>query len=168
MVFSPKYPETHSGGLERMSATAPIPLHAGRLADTRSVDRLSIISPTVLRGAVRLADFAIVTALGLMIADLYINETGVLGNARYITAAGMTGVALIAALELLGLYSLRVFSSFVGKAPAIILGWTIAFAGLVATIFFLKIGADISRVWLAAWYVTGAVGQKADASTSAR
>jgi Undecaprenyl-phosphate glucose phosphotransferase len=162
MVFSPKYPETHSGGPERMSATAPIPLHAGRLADTRSVDRLSIISPTVLRGAVRLADFAIVTALGLMIADLYINETGVLGNARYITAAGMTGVALIAALELLGLYSLRVFSSFVGKAPAIILGWTIAFAGLVATIFFLKIGADISRVWLAAWYITGAAALVAE------
>ena len=64
----------------------------------------------------------------------------------------MTGAALVATFELLGLYTLRVLSSFVKKMPAIVLGWTIAFAGLVAAIFFLKIGADVSRVWLATWY----------------
>ena len=157
MVFTLKAPAAEPSMRDRAAGVAaPIPLHGGRLADTRAADRLSAISPVVLRGVVRLADFLIVTGLGLVIANLYINETGVLGNTRYITAVGMTGIALIASLELLGLYSVRVFSSFVNKMPRIVLGWTMAFAALVASIFFLKIGADVSRVWLAAWYIAGA------------
>ncbi len=98
----------------------------------------------------------VVVILGLVIAHMYINETGVLENTRYISAVAMTGAVLIATYELLGLYTLRVLSSFVKKLPAIVLGWTIAFAALVAAIFFLKIGADVSRVWLATWFVAGA------------
>jgi CoA-binding domain len=134
----------------------PIPLHGARLADTRIADKSSVISPLVVRGLVRIADFVLVTLLGLVIAHMYINETGVLGNTRYISAVLLTGVALVATFELLGLYSLRVLSSFVKKMPAVVLGWTMAFAALVAAIFFLKIGSDVSRVWLAAWYVSGA------------
>jgi Undecaprenyl-phosphate glucose phosphotransferase len=157
MVFTLKAPSATSGSRNRTSSTeAPIPLHGGRLADTRRADRLSAISPTVLRGVVRLADFLIVTVLGLCIANMYIDETGVLSNTRYITSVVATGLTLVAALELLGLYSVPVFSSFVEKMPRLVLGWTIAFAALVATVFFLKIGADVSRVWLATWFVAGA------------
>ena len=158
MVFTLKAPQADNGRFDRAApAAAAIPLHGGRLADTRTVGTSSGISPVVLRGFVRLADFLIVTVLGLAIAHLYIDETGVLENPRYITSVLLTGIALVAAFELLGLYSIRVFSSFVKKMPGVVLGWTIAFVALVATIFFLKIGADVSRVWLAAWYVTGAV-----------
>ncbi|NOT71780.1 MAG: undecaprenyl-phosphate glucose phosphotransferase [Hyphomicrobium sp.] len=158
MVFSLKSPTSNATALNRgFGAAEPIPLHGARLADTRTADKSSVISPVVVRGLVRLTDFLLVTALGLFIAHMYINETGVLGNSRYITAAILTGAAAVATLELLGLYTLRVLSSFVEKMPAIVLGWTIAFAGLVATIFFLKIGADVSRFWLGAWYLAGAV-----------
>jgi Undecaprenyl-phosphate glucose phosphotransferase len=155
MVFTLKSLPEHAS--TRASGTAnPIPLHGARLADTRIADKSSVISPIVVRGMVRVADFVLVTTLGLVIAHMYINETGVLGNPRYITAVAMTGAALVASFELLGLYTLRVLSSFVKKMPAVALGWTIAFAGLVAAIFFLKIGADVSRFWLAAWYIAGA------------
>jgi Undecaprenyl-phosphate glucose phosphotransferase len=163
MVFTLKAPAATSSGRSRTAGVeAPIPLHGGRLADTRTADRLSAISPVVLRGAVRLSDFLIVTVLGLCIANMYIDETGVLSNTRYITSVLATGLVLVAALELLGLYSVRVFSSFVKKMPRLVLGWTIAFAALVATVFFLKIGADVSRVWLATWFVAGAFALAAE------
>ena len=158
MVFSLKIPPAQSGAFDRPNpAAASVALHGGRLADTRTTDKSNGISPVVLRGIARLADFAIVTALGLIIAHTYIDETGVLENPRYITAVLMTGLATVAAFELLGLYNIRVFSSFVGKMPAVVLGWTIAFATLLATVFFLKIGSDVSRVWFAVWFVAGAL-----------
>ncbi|MEQ1651913.1 MAG: undecaprenyl-phosphate glucose phosphotransferase [Hyphomicrobium sp.] len=158
MVFSLKSPATRSSAFSRANgAFEPIPLHGGRLADTRTADKSSIVSPTVVRGCVRLSDFLIVSVLGLVIAHMYIDETGVLGNTRYITSVLLTGASLVATFELLGLYTLRVLSSFVKKMPAVVLGWTVAFAALVASIFFLKIGAEVSRVWLATWYFAGAV-----------
>ena len=137
-------------------AAQPIPLKGARLADTRLTEKSSVISPTVVRGLVRAIDFAVVTLLGLVIAHMYINETGVLSNPRYLTAIALTGAATLIVFELLGLYSLRAFSSFVKRMPAVVIGWTSAFAALVAGVFFLKIGADVSRVWLATWFVTGA------------
>ena len=155
MAVSLKAPVSPNTEFERVAPA--IPLHGPRLADTRLDDKSSVISPVVVRGLVRVADFLSVTVLGLMIAQMYINETGVLSNPRYITAVLATGAALVLTLELFGLYTLRVFSSFVRKMPALVLGWTAAFASLVAAIFFLKIGADVSRVWLLAWYVAGAI-----------
>ena len=127
----------------------PIGIKAARLADTRTADKSSVISPVVMRGLVRLADFVIVAVLGLAIAHMYINETGVLQTPRYVLAAPLVALAAVATFELLGLYSLRVFASFVRQMPRIILGWSIAFVALVAGVFFLKMGADVSRVWLA-------------------
>jgi Undecaprenyl-phosphate glucose phosphotransferase len=158
MVFTLKTPPPPATARLRASGAADaIPLHGVRLADTRAADKSSMISPIVVRGLVRLADFVVVTMLGLVIAHMYINETGVLSNTRYLLAVALTGIALVAVYELLGLYGLRVLSSFVKKLPAIALGWTIAFAGLVASLFFLKMGSDVSRVWLATWFVSGAL-----------
>ena len=165
MVFSLKAYEPRTTGGERASAaaaTAPIPLHRARLADTRTSSKSSSISPAVVRGVIRLADYCVVVVLGLVIAHMYINETGVLSNHRYIAAVFLTGLALVATLQLMSLYTLRVFSSFVEKMPALVLGWTIAFAALVASLFFLKIGAEVSRVWLATWYVSGALALVAE------
>jgi lipopolysaccharide/colanic/teichoic acid biosynthesis glycosyltransferase len=71
-------------------------------------------------------------------------------------------MATVITFHLLDLYALRVFSSFVKKMPGIVLGWSITFVMLVAAIFFLKMGAEVSRVWLATWYVAGAVALVAE------
>ncbi len=133
-----------------------IPLKTPRLADTRLADRSSVVSPVVVRGLVQVADFVIVTLLGLAIAHAYVNEVGVLSTPRYLVMAPLVGLATVITFNLLDVYNLRVLSSFVKKMPRIVLGWTLAFIALVAGVFFLKMGADVSRVWLAAWYMAGA------------
>ncbi|MEQ1714730.1 MAG: undecaprenyl-phosphate glucose phosphotransferase, partial [Hyphomicrobium sp.] len=131
-------------------------LSSARLADTAQGDKAGGISPTVVRGLVRFTDFALVALIGVVIALFYIDETAVAQNPRYLAAVVFTGAATITAFELLDLYSLRAFSSFVLRMPRVVLGWSLAFAALVIGIFLLKIGADISRVWLTTWYVAGA------------
>lgn len=156
MVFSLQSFENPSGGVRKLSgAAAAIPLFRPRLADTRHADKSGAISPVVVRGIVRATDFAIIVLLGLAIAHLYVDETTVLKSTRYISAILITGFALVATFELLGLYSLRAFAAFIDKMPAIVLGWTVAFVALISAILFLKIGTDVSRVWLASWYLGG-------------
>jgi Undecaprenyl-phosphate glucose phosphotransferase len=137
-------------------------MNAPRLTDFRTSSSQASVSPVVMRGLVRLADFAVLTGLGLLIAVLYVNEPFVAQNPRYLAAIGLTGLATIVTFELLGLYVLRAFSSFVKKMPSVILGWSVGFAALIVGLFLLKIGADISRVWLSAWFVAGAVGLLAE------
>ncbi len=145
-------------GTRSHDTASPTPIVTlGRLADHRSADKSSVISPTVVRGSVRLFEFALLTTLGLAIAAAHINEIGVLATPRYVMAAPLVGAVTVLVFELFGLYSVRAFSAYVSKLPTIIVGWTAAFALLVAAVFFLKIGSDVSRVWLAAWFGAGAL-----------
>ena len=80
-----------------------------RLYDAGVSTNSSSISPVVVRGLVRLADFVVVAAVGFAIAVLYINEMYVANNPRYLSAILATSVATIVIFELLGLYGQRVF-----------------------------------------------------------
>jgi Undecaprenyl-phosphate glucose phosphotransferase len=128
-----------------------------RLADFRFHDKSSLVSMVVIRGAVRAFDFAIVVALGLTIALLYVDEPIVVSNAAFLMAVIGAGLATVAAFELLQLYTLPALTSFIRHMPRVLLGWTAAFALLIAGLFFLKMGHEFSRVWFALWYATGAV-----------
>src|ERR1700674_281588 len=140
---------------ERVSApqcaarALPLPRQIPRLADFRFYDKSSLVSMVVIRGAVRAFDFAIVVALGLTIALLYVDEPIVVSNAAFLMAVVGAGLATIAAFELLQLYSLPGFTSFIRHMPRVLLGWTATFALLIAGLFFLKMGHEFSRVWFA-------------------
>lgn len=143
----------HSGSMRR----SILALASAKLADQAIGDKPSIMTPTVLRGCVRLLEFSLLIAVGFIIAVAYIDEAGVAYNARYLAALAATGLAANVIFELLGLYNLRALSSFVRNMPRVALGWTSAFAALVVALFLLKMGSDTSRVWLTAWYLTGMI-----------
>jgi len=139
-----------------------MPHQIPRLADFRFHDKSSLVSMVVIRGAVRAFDFTIVVALGLTIALLYVDEPIVVGNAAFLMAVVGTGLATVAAFELLQLYSLPALTSFIRQMPRLLLGWTATFALLIAGLFFLKVGHEFSRVWFALWYATGAIALMAE------
>ncbi|MCB1484883.1 MAG: exopolysaccharide biosynthesis polyprenyl glycosylphosphotransferase, partial [Hyphomicrobiaceae bacterium] len=136
-------------------------LSTARLSDA-SANPKSSISPVVVCGSVRAMDFALITLAGLLIAIAYVNEPAIVGSARYMTAIVATGAITTITLQLLGLYNLRTFSSVMRNVPRIMLGWSATFAALIVALFLLKIGAHVSRVWLATWYVAGAATLIAD------
>ena len=133
-----------------------LPLARPRLADFRINDKSSLLSLVVIRGAVRVLDSGTVVLLGLAIALLYVSEPVVAGRISFLLAVAAVGLATVAAFELLRLYTLPAFTSVFRQMPRLLLGWTAAFALLIAGVFFLKLGHEFSRAWFALWYAAGA------------
>ncbi|MBA2127635.1 undecaprenyl-phosphate glucose phosphotransferase [Hyphomicrobium methylovorum] len=127
-----------------------------KLIDDRRTAAQSTMSPVVVRGSIRAIEFLTVALLGLAIAQLYV-DTGVLQNTTYPLATALVGAATVFGFGMLNLYSLHALSAYVRNMPTVMLGWTTAFAALVAGVFFLKIGQDVSRVWLLTWFASGAL-----------
>ena len=127
------------------------------LADFRLDYRASLISPVVVQGAVRALEFAIVAALGAGLYEFYVKSFDLSAGAPYLAVSA--GVALLATMifDTAGLYAIAALRAPVAQLSRLGLGWTTLFAALVAAVFFLKVGTDFSRVWLLAWYASGAV-----------
>lgn len=130
-----------------------------KLADFRFTDTAGLISPVVVTGVVRLVEFILVSCLGFAIFHAYLGGPsafeGYMGYALYgfaiLTAAGTSSLSF----QAFRLYDLSMLSSILRQLPRIILAWTLVFAFLTATAFFLKLGIEYSRIWVASWYLIG-------------
>ncbi|HEV7338740.1 MULTISPECIES: undecaprenyl-phosphate glucose phosphotransferase [Bosea] len=112
------------------------------------------LSPVLIEGLVRLADFVVVVGVGGLIFWLYV--AGKVENALpYQVTIPLLAVGALAAFQALHLYHIGALRNFVTMAVRIIAGWTVLFLLALAAFFFLKIGDQVSRVWLASFYAGG-------------
>ena len=104
----------------------------------------------------RAIELALIVALGVAIAAFHVRPDSY-EPARYAVAAGITGALAIALFDLLGLYAIPAMQRMARVLPRLIAAWTLAVAVLVTAVFFLQLGLEFSRFWLATWYaaVTG-------------
>ena len=133
------------------SSATPLP----RLADVRLPSAASVISPKVFAGLARIGETALIAATGFLTAALYVVEPDLSHGPQYLIAPILGAIAAGTFWHMLGLYSVTAFTGVVKQLPRLLLGWMSAFGMIAATIFFLKIGPDFSRVWLALWFATG-------------
>ncbi len=150
-------PNSHSITADSSGAAtlAPISLHVPRLADFRFADRSSLVSPAVLGLLVKAVEALIIVAVGFVIAHSYVKAMDVENSSLYWMAMSSTGLATVAIFQLFGLYKPQALTSPLRQLPRLVLGWTIALGILVMMVFFLKIGPEFSRVWLALWFAIG-------------
>ena len=127
------------------------------LMDTNRSDRRGLISPRVLTGVVRLIDAILVALTGLGLALLYVTEPIVMRDSDYAFVLIASGLFNIAVFEAVGLYETSRFSSFIEQLPRIVIGWAITLSLVGVALIFLKTAQDFSRVWLALWFVFGAL-----------
>ncbi len=137
------------------TAAAPISLHVPRLADFRFADRSSLVSPAILGLLVKTIEAIVVAATGFAAAYGYVNAVDIENSSLYAAALTCTGIGAVAIFHALGLYTPQAFISPLRYLPRLILGWALALAILVLAVFFLKVGPEFSRVWLALWFATG-------------
>jgi len=135
-----------------------LPVAVPRLADFARGDRASLISSRVVRDAVRLADFVVAVATGMLVATFYLQEFVATSPLAYTIAIMTTSALVVVVFELLGLYQVPVLVTLRRQLARVAIGWSCAFAALALGVFFLKAGGDFSRVWLAVWFVAGSVG----------
>lgn len=151
-------PKARDGLAKDGKRARPLNVAQGRvppLIDLDHANKNSLISASVLRSSVVALEFLLIIVSGFAIAVSYVAEPSVFLDVRYLAALVTVAITTVAAYEFTGLYTQRAFSSHIRQLPRLAIGWTAAIAVFGAMLFFLKAGAEFSRVWLAAWFVAG-------------
>ncbi|MEO0672291.1 MAG: sugar transferase, partial [Pseudomonadota bacterium] len=117
----------------------------------------TLVSPSIVRGSARIGEFVLLSLFGFAIAFLYVPAPDLWASSQYLIALIATALLTVVFFEALGAYTVNALSSIVQPMSRLLLGWTMATGLLVAAVFFLKIGAEFSRVWLALWFGLGAM-----------
>ncbi|MBX9909549.1 MAG: undecaprenyl-phosphate glucose phosphotransferase [Beijerinckiaceae bacterium] len=112
------------------------------------------LSPVMIEGFVRLFDVLAVVGVGGFVYWLY-----VAGNVESATTYQITipllAVGALGTFQALQLYHIGALRHFITMAVRLTAGWTTLFLITLAAFFFLKIGDQVSRVWLASLYAGG-------------
>ena len=150
-------PNLHSIAANGVNPAAPISLHIPRLADFSFVGRSSLVSPAVLGLLVKAVEGLILAGIGFAIARSYVDADDFNASSLYGLLIAATVLGAVGVFHALGLYKVPALAAPLRQMPRLALGWTIALGLLVMALFFLKIGPEISRVWIALWLGFGGV-----------
>lgn len=146
------------GGPRRSPSATSAAVGAGPLVESGSAEQFvggDLVSPIVVTGVMRITEFALVSLAGLAIGHAYVPAPDLWRAGQYSLAIAATGLMTVALFHVLGLYQIAALSQVVRHMPRVALGWLMANAVLVASVFFLKVGPEFSRVWLALWIAAG-------------
>ena len=111
-------------------------------------------SPIVIAGAVRVADFVLVNLVGIA---LYLGYVVPLSGFHweYIAAIfGMTATAVLC-FQAADIYEVQVFRGQLRQMTRMISSWAFVFLLFIGASFFAKLGGEVSRLWLAAFFFAG-------------
>jgi Undecaprenyl-phosphate glucose phosphotransferase len=150
-----------SAGQSAALTPASLGLHAGRTplnvaaSQVASTLKHRFVTPGILSGFARIADFFGLALVSALIALTYVEPA----DARefgYALATLLLPAATVVLIGSLNGYAISEYRTGVlvkiGRSAAV---WTGVFACFAIVLFFLKAGEAFSRVWLASWFVTG-------------
>ena len=130
-------------------------LHAIAAA-TRQVDVQnfeSAFSPIVLAGVVRMIEAALVAIVGFCLYLWYASAFG--DFARYGTNIAGTSLLSLFAFQFAGIYQLRAFRGYEKPYVRLTVAWSLVFLLAIAVLYFTRSSTDVSRTWLASYYLVG-------------
>src|SRR6267378_1397339 len=111
-------------------------------------------SPIVIAGAVRVADFILLSLVGIA---LYLGYVVPLSGFHweYVAAIfGMTATAVIC-FQASDIYEVQVFRGQLRQMTRMISSWAFVFLLFIGVSFFAKLGGEVSRLWLSAFFFVG-------------
>lgn len=122
-------------------------LVAGQLGD-------ETYSPAIVTGTMRLFEFAGLWITGILVALIYVMPLGDFGLSYIVVSFLIAGLAVLL-LQISDTYQLQALRSPLRTTPKILAAWVIVFATMALLAFFLKTGANFSRVWFGAVFLAG-------------
>ena len=125
-----------------------------RLAEIKQGGSLNLLPPIVVAGFVRTIEFLMIATLGFGIYLLYVGHDGQTAHLAYLWPVLLAAAANLLLLQMLDLYRVPAFASFVTSFARIAVAWTIVMGGMMVLAFFFKVGSSFSRVWMVTWYAT--------------
>ncbi|MGX1790994.1 undecaprenyl-phosphate glucose phosphotransferase [Bosea sp. NPDC055332] len=112
------------------------------------------LSPVLIEGLVRLADMLVILGVGGLVFAFYV-AGAVDYSLPYQVTVPLMAVGALVAFQALHLYHVGALRNFIAMAMRVAAGWTVLFLLALAGFFFLKVGDQVSRVWLASFYAVG-------------
>src|SRR6187399_3158706 len=111
-------------------------------------------SPIVIAGVVRLVDFVMLSLIGIALYFGYVVRIGDF-HWEYVAAIiGMTATAVIC-FQAADIYEVDIFRGQIRQMTRMISSWTFVFLLFIGASFIVKLGSEISRVWLSAFFFVG-------------
>jgi Undecaprenyl-phosphate glucose phosphotransferase len=114
------------------------------------------ISPIVLAGFVRMAEFALIMVVGLAVFEIYLSTEETL-LWRYAGAILAIGMLSMLAFQTADIYQVQAFRGHEKQYMRLASAWSVVFLIVIGASFFAKAGEMFSRVWLGSFYVTGMI-----------
>src|SRR6202158_739168 len=111
-------------------------------------------STIVIAGAVRVADFVLLSLVGIA---LYLGYVAPLSGFHweYVAAIfGMTATAVVC-FQAADIYEVQVFRGQLRQMTRMISSWAFVFLLFIGASFFAKLGGEVSRLWLSAFFFVG-------------
>ena len=131
-------------------------------AATRSLSREALavaakplqtpISPIVLAGFVRMAEFALIVLIGMAIFALYLPSDL---YRRYQGATHFIAALSTLAIQTADIYQVQAFRGYEKQYMRLASAWSVVFMIVIGASFFAKAGDMYSRLWLGTFYVCG-------------
>ena len=111
-------------------------------------------SPVVIAGAVRLADFVILSIVGIALYFAYVVHLKGFSWEYIASIFGMSVTAVIC-FQASDIYEVQVFRGQLRQMTRMISAWAFVFLLFIGASFFAKLGGEVSRLWLSAFFFVG-------------
>ncbi|MFE1600909.1 undecaprenyl-phosphate glucose phosphotransferase [Methylobacterium sp. ID0610] len=112
------------------------------------------LSPVVLAGCVRAAEFAIIAVTGILVQRALLRGIIPL-HGGYLAAIFGLAALNVAVLQVGGTYGVRAFRHFFAVGLRVVLGWSLVVLLAATVLFFVKMGDHYSRLWLGVFWAVG-------------
>ena len=111
-------------------------------------------SRIVIAGVVRLADFVLLSFIGI---SLYLGYVAPLSGLHweYIAAILLMTLAAVICFQAADIYDVQVFRGQLRQMTRMISSWAFVFLLFIGVSFFAKLGGAVSRLWLSAFFFVG-------------
>ena len=113
-------------------------------------------SPIVIAGVVRIIDFMLLGAIGVAIYLYYVVPGSGFHWSYFAAIIGMA-VAAVICFQAADIYQVQVFRGQLRQMTRMISSWAFVFLLFIGASFLAKLGGEISRLWLSAFFIIGLV-----------
>ena len=113
-------------------------------------------SPIVIAGVVRVIDFLLLSLVGVVIYLGYVVPRSGL-HWEYILAILALGAATVICFQAADIYQVQAFRGQLRQLTRMVSSFAFVFLLFIGVSFFAKLGGEISRFWIAAFFLIGLV-----------
>jgi len=111
-------------------------------------------SPIVIAGAVRVADFLMLSMIGVAIYFGYVARLSGF-HWEYVAAIFAMALSAVICFQAADIYDVGVFRGQLRQTTRMISSWAFVFLLFIGASFFAKLGGEISRLWMSAFFFAG-------------